>query len=204
MSLKSPSGGRLTSGDFVIDTQAAQLLRQDRAIELTPKSFEVLCLLAENAERVLARDELAAAWRGRSCGHRRVHRPVHPRHPPGLVRHRPAPAADRAPARLCTEGTGASGAGRRSPGGGARGAGGDRPVIHPSIVVLPFANISEGARLDMLARGFSEDITAGLAHYAQLFVIGRESAVAFGEGARDARAIGHAAGVRFVVQGSLR
>ena len=65
MSLKSPSGGRLTFGDFVIDTQATQLLRQDRAIELTPKSFEVLCLLAENAERVLARDELAAVWRGR-------------------------------------------------------------------------------------------------------------------------------------------
>ncbi len=75
----------------------------------------------------------------------------------------------------------------------------------PSIVVLPFINLCErDHRLDMLARGFSEDITAGLARYPQLFVIGRESAVAFGEGVRDARAIGHAAGVRFVFQGSLR
>ena len=61
----SPSSGRLSFGDFVIDTQAAQLLQQDRAVELRPKSFEVLCLLAQNAERVLSRDELAAAWHGR-------------------------------------------------------------------------------------------------------------------------------------------
>ena len=74
----------------------------------------------------------------------------------------------------------------------------------PSIVVLPFTGLGQDARLDMLARGLSEDITTGLARYAQLFVIGRESAVAFGEGARDARSVGQAAGVRFVFQGSLR
>lgn len=74
----------------------------------------------------------------------------------------------------------------------------------PSIVVLPFTSIGEGARLDLLAHGLSEDITTGLARYAQLFVIGRESAVALGAGARDARTVGQAAGVRFVFQGSLR
>jgi adenylate cyclase len=202
MSLKSPSGGRLIFGDFVIDAEGAQLLRQDRAIELRPKSFEVLRLLAANAERVVSREELAAVWRGRvatdesiaQCisdvrraledANQRLLQTV-PRR--GYVLKVPvhqAPAAALAPLR-------------------AAGVDTDRP----SIVVLPFANIvniGEEARLDMLARGFSEDITAGLAHYAQLFVIGRESAMAFGDGARDARAIGHAAGVRFVVQGSLR
>lgn len=53
-------------GDFVLDTQAAQLLRQGRSVDLRPKSFEVLRILAESAERVVSRDELAAtAWRGR-------------------------------------------------------------------------------------------------------------------------------------------
>ncbi len=65
MSLKSSAGERLILGDFVIDTATAQLLSRDRPIELRPKSFEVLCLLAQNAERVVARDELAAAWHGR-------------------------------------------------------------------------------------------------------------------------------------------
>ena len=62
----------------------------------------------------------------------------------------------------------------------------------PSIVVMPFTNIGDGARLDMLARGFTEDVTTGLARYPQLFVIGRESAVAIGEGALDERAMGRA------------
>jgi adenylate cyclase len=200
--LKSPSGGRLTFGDFVIDAEGAQLLRQDRAIELRPKSFEVLRLLAANAERVVSRDELSTVWRGRVATDESIAQCISdvrraledadqrllqtvPRC--GFVLKVPvhqAPAAALAPLR-------------------APGVDTDRP----SIVVLPFANIvniGEEARLDMLARGFSEDITAGLAHYAQLFVIGRESAMAFGDGARDARAIGHAAGVRFVVQGSLR
>jgi adenylate cyclase len=56
----------------------------------------------------------------------------------------------------------------------------------------------------MLTRGFTEDITTGLARHAQLFVIGRESALVFGEGARNAQDVGQAAGVRFVVEGSLR
>ena len=86
---------------------------------------------------------------------------------------------------------------------GIGGGPGARPE-RPSIVVRPFVNISEDARLGILTRGFTEDITTGLARYAQLFVLGRESALAFNEGARDARTVGHAAGVSFVVEGSLR
>ena len=41
-----PASPRLSFGDFVIDPQAAQLLRLGRAVEQRPKSFEVLCLLA--------------------------------------------------------------------------------------------------------------------------------------------------------------
>ena len=35
----------------------------------------------------------------------------------------------------------------------------------PSIVVMPFTNIGDGARLEMLARGFTADVTTGLARY---------------------------------------
>ena len=209
MSLKSPespSGARLIFGDFVIDTQAAQLLRQGLAVELRPKSFEVLCLLAQNAERVLSRDELAAVWHGRVATDESIAQCISdirralcdadqrllqtvPRR--GYVLKVPVHVHPATP----TASAVVSQAVQRA-----------APVVteRPSIVVLPFTHIGEGTRLDMLARGFAEDITTGLAHYAQLFVIGRESAVAFGEAARDARAIGHAAGVRFVVQGSLR
>lgn len=191
--MNSPTSARLIFGDFVIDTDAAQLLRQDCVVELRPMSFEVLRLLAENAGRVLTRDELAAVWRSRvatdasiaqcisdirralSDTDQRVLQTL-PRR--GYVLKVPVLQASQRTVPMATD--------------------------RPSIVVLPFNNLGEGARLDMLARGFSEDITTGLARYAQLFVIGRESAVALGEGARDVRSIGQAAGVRFVFQGSLR
>jgi TolB-like protein len=202
--LPPPAAARLIFADFVIDTAAAQLLQQDRAIELRPKSFEVLCLLAQNAERVVTRDELAATvWRGRVATDESIAQCISdirralgdteqrllqtvPRRGYVLkmpVRQAPAKAAaDSAPA----EGSAAA------------------VTERPSVVVLPFTSLTEGARLDLLARGLSEDITTGLTRYAQLFVIGRESAMAFGKGAGDPRSIGHAAGVRFVVQGSLR
>ncbi|MBI5720390.1 MAG: winged helix-turn-helix domain-containing protein [Burkholderiales bacterium] len=195
----SPSGGRLIFGDFVIDAEAARLLLLDREIELRPKSFEVLCLLAQNAERVVSRDELAAAvWRGRVATDESIAQCI------SDIRRALSDADQRllqtVPRRGYVLKVPVHQAPARPVGEHVAGAVTDRP----SIVVLPFNNISEGARLDMLARGFTEDITTGLARYAQLFVIGRESAMAFGEGARDARAIGQAAGVRFVVQGSLR
>jgi TolB-like protein len=203
MSPRPPPGARLTFGDFVLDTEAAQLLRHDSAIELRPKSFEVLCLLAQNAERVLSRDQLAALWHGRVATDESIAQCISdirralsdpdqrllqtvPRRGYALkVPVRQAPATPLAFSQAAERATPAA-------------------TDRPTLVVLPFVNNSEGARLDMLARGFTEDVTAGLARYAQLFVIGRESAVAFGEGARDARSVGQAAGVRFVVQGSLR
>ena len=204
MNSKSLSGARLIFGDFVIDTQAAQLLRQDRAVELRPKSFEMLCLLAQNAERVLSRDELAAAvWRGRVATDESIAQCI------SDIRRALGDADQRVLQTVPRRGyvlkvpmhqAPSKGAVARPAAVGTAAAATERP----SVVVLPFASLGEGARLDLLARGLSEDITTGLARYAQLFVIGRESAVAFSAGAGDARSIGRAAGVRFVFQGSLR
>ncbi len=201
---QAQASGRLSFGDFVIDPQAAQLLQQDRAIELRPKSFEVLWLLAQNAERVVSRDELAAAvWRGRVATDESIAQCI------SDIRRALGDADQHLLQTVPRRGYVLKVPVRQSS-GESIGLGPEMeraaPSVteRPSIVVLPFANLSEGARLDMLARGFTEDTTAGLARYAQLFVIGRESATALSEGARDARSIGHAAGVRFVVQGSLR
>jgi adenylate cyclase len=213
-SAASPASARLIFADFVIDTQAAQLLRQDRVVALRPKSFEMLCLLAQNAERVLSRDELAAAvWRGRVATDESIAQCI------SDIRRALCDADQRVlhtvprrgyvlkvPVRVQLHAHPVAPAASAVVGQAVQHVAAVLAVVseRPSIVVPPFANISEGARLDMLARGFTEDVTTGLARYPQLFVIGRESAVAFGEAARDARAIGHAAGVRFVVQGSLR
>ena len=169
-------------------------------IELRPKSFEVLCLLAENAERVVARDEIAAAvWPGRVATDESIAQCI------SDIR-RALSDADQCLLRTVPRRGYVLNAPVHQEQVTAQAAESSAATVtdRPSIVVLPFTGLGQDARLDMLARGLSEDITTGLARYAQLFVIGRESAVAFGEGARDARSVGQAAGVRFVFQGSLR
>jgi DNA-binding response OmpR family regulator len=58
----------LALGDFVLDESNARLTRDGAPLELPPKAFAVLCLLARNAQRLVTKDELLdAVW-----GHRHV------------------------------------------------------------------------------------------------------------------------------------
>lgn len=55
--------GRVTLGDLTIDYDRRRVLRGDDEIRLTPKEFELLALLARNADRVLThRTILKAIW----------------------------------------------------------------------------------------------------------------------------------------------
>src|SRR5215813_3605556 len=58
----------LTLGEYVLDESNARLTRDGKPLELPPKAFSVLCLLARNAQRLVTKDELLdAVW-----GHRHV------------------------------------------------------------------------------------------------------------------------------------
>jgi DNA-binding winged helix-turn-helix (wHTH) protein len=49
---------KLQFGDSVLDTEARQVLRDGRDIHLSPKAFELLCLLVERRPRALSKDDL--------------------------------------------------------------------------------------------------------------------------------------------------
>lgn len=54
---------KVISGDLVIDVAAHSVTRADKPIKLTPKEFELLAILARNAERVVThRQILTAVW----------------------------------------------------------------------------------------------------------------------------------------------
>ena len=74
----------------------------------------------------------------------------------------------------------------------------------PSIVVLPFANLSGDPSQDYFADGVVEDITIALGHLPWLFVIGSASAFTYKNRAVDLRQIGIELGVRYVLMGSIR
>jgi two-component system, OmpR family, KDP operon response regulator KdpE len=60
-----PPAGRLTAGDLTIDYDRRRVVRGDDEIRLTPKEFELLSLLARNADRVLThRTILKSIWGG--------------------------------------------------------------------------------------------------------------------------------------------
>lgn len=78
------------------------------------------------------------------------------------------------------------------------------PDDRPSLVVLPFANLSGDPQQDYFADGMVEDITAALARIRWFFVIARNSAFTYRGRAVDVRQIGRELGVRYVLEGSVR
>jgi TolB-like protein len=74
----------------------------------------------------------------------------------------------------------------------------------PSLVVLPFANLSDDPEQEYFADGMVEDITAALSRIGGLFVIARNSAFTYKGRAVDVRQVGRELGVRYVLEGSVR
>ena len=73
-----------------------------------------------------------------------------------------------------------------------------------SIVVLPFANLSNDPAQDYFADGVTENLTTELSRIRNSFVIARNTAFTFKGKNLDARAIGKELGVRYVLEGSVQ
>ena len=74
----------------------------------------------------------------------------------------------------------------------------------PSIVVLPFQNLSRDPEQDFFADGMTEDIITGLSRFRSLFVIARNTSFAHKDTPLDVRKFAHDLGVRYVLEGSVR
>jgi TolB-like protein len=74
----------------------------------------------------------------------------------------------------------------------------------PSLVVLPFQNMSGDAEQEYFVDGLVEDITTALSYVRSLFVIARNSAFTYKGRSVDVRQIGRELGVRYVLEGSVR
>jgi adenylate cyclase len=74
----------------------------------------------------------------------------------------------------------------------------------PSIVVLPFTNLSGDPKQEYFADAVTEDIITGLARFRELFVISSNSSFRYKGQAVDIKQVGRELGVRFVLEGSVR
>ena len=74
----------------------------------------------------------------------------------------------------------------------------------PSVVVLPFDNMSGEPEQDYFADGITEDIITELSRFQSIFVIARNSAFTYKGRAVRVQDVGRDLGVRYVVEGSVR
>jgi adenylate cyclase len=74
----------------------------------------------------------------------------------------------------------------------------------PSLVVLPFQNMSGDPEQEYFADGMVEEITTALSRIRSLFVIARNSAFTYKGEAIDVKQVGRELGVRYVLEGSVR
>jgi TolB-like protein/Tfp pilus assembly protein PilF len=74
----------------------------------------------------------------------------------------------------------------------------------PSIVVLPFVNLSKDPEQDYFSDGLTEVLTGDLSKISSLFVIARNSAFTYKGKAVKVQDVGREMGVRYVLEGSVQ
>jgi TolB-like protein/class 3 adenylate cyclase/Flp pilus assembly protein TadD len=79
-----------------------------------------------------------------------------------------------------------------------------KPAPRLSIVVLPFANLSNDPDQEYFVDGITDDLTTDLSRISGSFVIARNTAFTYRGKPVDAKQIGRELGVRYVLEGSVR
>ena len=74
----------------------------------------------------------------------------------------------------------------------------------PSIIVLPFTNMSGAAEQEFFADGLTEDVLTDLSRFRELFVISRNTSFKYKGQAVDVKKVARELGVQYVVEGSVR
>lgn len=77
-------------------------------------------------------------------------------------------------------------------------------IQKPSIVVLPFANMSADPQFDFFADATTEDIIMALSRVREFFVISRTTSFAYKQRAVQAKQVSQELGVRYLLEGSVR
>jgi len=81
---------------------------------------------------------------------------------------------------------------------------GARSEAKPSIIVLPFTNMSGVAEQEFFADGLTEDVLTDLSRFRELFVISRNTSFKYKGQAVDVKKVARDLGVQYVVEGSVR
>jgi TolB-like protein/Flp pilus assembly protein TadD len=184
---------RYRIGNCSIDPVAYEVRREGSLVPAEPQVFELLVMLIEHRDRVVTKDEIVErVWKGRIVSDATLNSRIRAA--------RQVLGDDGAAQKLIRTvyGRGFRFVGAVVEGGSMRPAG-DRP----SLVVLPFDNLS-GEADQYFVDGVVEEITAALSRVREFFVIARQSAFTYKGRFVDVREVGRELGVAYVVEGTVR
>lgn len=197
---------RYNFGEHSLDVDRHELHRGSKQIAIEPQVFDLIVYLLRNRDRVVSRDDLiAAVWGGRivsdSAVTTRINAARRALGDTGAaqtiirtvarkgvrfianVREDGAPTAAALPIPVVIEP--------------------QPPFAKPSILVLPFRNISGDPGQDYVTDAVTSDLTVDLSRVRDIAVISAETALTYKGSTLDIRQIGHDLGVRYLVVGSI-
>jgi len=184
--------------DYVLDTERRELRRGATPLSMEPQVFDLLVFLVRNRDRVVSKDDLlASVWGGR------------------IVSESTIASRINAARRVIGDNGEQQRLIRTIIGKGIRFIGAVQqqpdvelailPAAPPlSIVVLPFANLSNDPDLACLVDGITDDLTTDLSRISGSFVIARNTAFTYKGQSVDVKQLGRGLGVRYVLEGSVR
>jgi TolB-like protein len=186
------------------DTDQRELRRGTDVIAVAPQVFDLLEYLICNRERVVSKDDLIdAIWQGRAVSdvalttrlnavRRAIGDSGDQQRLIKTFRHKGVrfvaivhEASDRMASAITS--------GLLGPAPGK-----------PSLVVLPFVNLSPDPEQDYFVDGVTESLTTDLSRMAGIFVIGRNTAFTFKGKHVDLKQIGRDLSVRYVLEGAVQ
>ena len=184
--------------DYALDTDRRELCRGSALLTIEPQVFDVLAFLVKNRDRVVSKDDLlVSVWDGRIVSESTIASRIN------AARRIIGDSGEQQ--RLIRT---IIGKGIRFIGVVQQQADADPaiPAAAPplSIVVLPFANLSNDPDLECLVDGITDDLTTDLSRISGSFVIARNTAFTYKGQSVDVKQLGCELGVRYVLEGSLR
>jgi TolB-like protein len=196
--------------DYVLDIGRRELRRGSDLIAATPQVFDFIAYLIRNREKFVSKDDLIAAiWGGRIISDAALTTRLY------AARHAIGDSGDsqRLIKTLPRKGFRFVGEVREEPGHpGAPDSviSHDAPTLaghlsdRPSIIVLPFTNLTDDPDLDIFVEGLAEDVSTELSNLHELVLIASGPRLIAKSTTRDAREVGRELGARYVLEGSVR
>jgi TolB-like protein/Flp pilus assembly protein TadD len=193
--------------NYEFDTDRRELQRGTEVIVVAPKVFDLLNYLIGNRERVVSKDDLIkAVWGGRVISDMALTTRLN------AARNAIGDSGDKQRLIKTLPRKGFRFIGTVDEVSGKTGAtvasGSPTSVLvlpdKPSLVVLPFTNLSPDPEQEYFVDGVTESLTTDLSRMVGIFVIGRSTAFSYKAKHVDLKQIGRELGVRYVLEGSVQ